>query len=170
MKGVIALATVVLAATVTTAQTPSNPDQKFVTEAAAGGAAEVEFGKLATERATNPDVKAFGQRMVDDHGKAGTELKELAASKKITVATTLEPKDKALRDRLMKLQGSAFDRAYMDAMVKDHETDVREFQTESKSGSDPEIKAWAAKTLPTLEEHLRIAREADRAVGTTGKK
>jgi len=70
----------------------------------------------------------------------------------------------------MKLQGAAFDRAYMDAMVKDHETDVREFQTESKSGSDPEIKAWAAKTLPTLEEHLRVAREADRAVGTTGKK
>jgi len=98
MKGVIALATVVLASTVTTAQTPSNPDQKFVKEAAAGGAAEVEFGKLATERATNPDVKAFGQRMVDDHGKAGTELKQLAASKKITVATMLAPKDKALRD------------------------------------------------------------------------
>jgi putative membrane protein len=159
-----------MAAAVATAQGPANPDQKFVAEAAAGGTAEVELGKLATERATNPDVKSFGQRMVDDHSKAGTELKELAASKKIALRTDLDPKEKALRDRLMKLQGPAFDRAYMDAMVKDHETDVRAFQQESKSGGDPEIKAWAQKTLPTLEEHLRIAREADRAVGTSGKK
>lgn len=172
MRAVSVFGTVVLtmAAAVTMAQAPVNPDKTFVREAAVGGTAEVELGKLATERATNPDVKSFGQRMVDDHGKAGTELKELAASKKIALPTDLDPKEKELRDRLMKLQGPAFDRVYMDAMVKDHEADIREFQRESKSGTDPEIKAWAAKTLPTLEEHLRIAREADRAVGATGKK
>jgi putative membrane protein len=141
-----------------------------VKEAAEGGAAEVELGKLATERATNPDVKSFGQRMVDDHGKAGAELKEMAASKNIAVSTDLGPKEKALRDRLMKLEGAAFDRAYMDAMIKDHETDMEAFGTESRSGHDPEIKAWATKTLPTLEEHLRLARDADRAVGTAGRK
>jgi putative membrane protein len=169
---VFAVGTAVLAITaaIATAQGAANPDQKFVMEAAGGGAAEVELGKLATERATNPDVKSFGQRMVDDHSKAGDELKVLAATKKIALPTDLDPKEKALRDRLTKLQGAAFDRAYMDAMVKDHETDVRAFQAESKSGRDPEVKAWAAKTLPTLEEHLRIAREADRAVGTSGKK
>jgi putative membrane protein len=174
MRGVsiVAIGTAVLAVTaaIATAQGPANPDQKFVREAAGGGAAEVELGKLATEHATNPEVKSFGQRMVDDHSKAGNELKQLASTKNIALPTEPDSKDKALHDRLMKLQGAAFDRAYMDAMVKDHETDIKAFGTESKEGRDPEVKAWATKTLPTLEEHLRIAREADRAVGTAGKK
>jgi len=163
-----------MTAAIATAQAPAskatNPDQKFVTEAAGGGAAEVELGKLATEHASNPDVKSFGQRMVDDHSKAGNELKQLATTKNISLPTDLDSKDKALYDRLMKLQGAAFDRAYMDAMVKDHEKDIEAFGTESNEGHDPEVKAWATKALPTLEEHLRMARSTDKAVGTAGKK
>ena len=75
--------------------------------------------------------------------------------------------EKALDDRLSKLSGAAFDRAYMKAMVDDHVKDVSEFKKEAKSGTDPEVKAWAAKTLPTLEEHLKMAREANGAVGTS---
>jgi putative membrane protein len=145
-------------------------DEAFVTKAAKGGMAEVELGKLAAEKASTDAVKQFGQRMVDDHGKANDELKALAQSKNITLPSEIGPEEKALRDRLVKLSGSAFDQAYMKAMVSDHVKDVNEFRMESKSGKDPEVKAWAAKTLPTLEEHLKMARDASGAVGTSGKK
>jgi putative membrane protein len=143
-------------------------DQHFVMEAAKGGLAEVELGRLATEKAASPQVKQFGQRMVDDHGKANEELKTLAKNKNITVPTELDATAKALRDRLSKLSGEQFDRAYMQAMVRDHRKDVNAFRMESHSGKDPDIKAFASKTLPTLEEHLKQAQEANRAVGTSG--
>ena len=154
------------------AQEPAkaNPNQKFVMEAAKGGMAEVELGKIATEKAASPEVKSFGQRMVDDHGKAGEELKTLAKNKSITLPADIDAKDKALRDRLLKLSGDGFDRAYMAAMLDDHRKDVAAFQIEAKSGKDPDVKAWAAKTLPTLTEHLKLAQSANKAVGTSGKK
>jgi putative membrane protein len=140
----------------------------FIMNAAKDGMAEVEIGKLATEKASNPQVKQFGQRMVDDHGKANEELKTLAQNKNVTLPTELDPKHKATRDRLSKLSGDAFDHAYMQEMVVDHRKAVNAFRTEEKSGTDPDIKAWAAKTLPTLEEHLKLAQEANKAVGTSG--
>ena len=145
-------------------------DEAWVMKVAQGGMAEVELGKLAVEKASADNVKQFGQRMVDDHSKANDELKTLAAGKKITLPADMGPQEKALRDRLAKMSGAAFDRAYMKAMVDDHVKDVAAFRMESKSGKDPEVKAWAAKTLPTLEEHLKMAREANGAVGTSGKK
>jgi putative membrane protein len=145
-------------------------DQTFVTKAAKGGMAEVELGKLAADKASSDAVKKFGQRMVDDHSKANDELKTLAQSKSITLPTEIGPEEKALHDRLSKLSGPAFDQAYMKAMVSDHVKDVNEFKMEAKSGKDPEVKAFAAKTLPTLEEHLKMARDANGAVGTSGKK
>jgi len=151
-----------------TTKTAKAADQTFVMKAARGGLAEVELGKLAEDKATNDQVKQFGKKMVDDHGKANDELKSLAQSKNITLPTDLSAKDKALHDRLSKLSGAAFDRAYMQAMVKDHREDVNEFRTESKSGADPEVKQWAAKTLPTLETHLKLAQDDNKAVGTSG--
>jgi len=166
-----------LAAAPALAQTPKKHtakaanDTTFVTKAARGGMAEVELGKLATEKASNDEVKKFGQRMVDDHGKANDELKALAQQKNMTVPSDLSAKDKALRDRLSKLSGAAFDRAYMHAMVTDHRADVNEFRVQSQSGKDAEVKAFAAKTLPTLEEHLRMAQDASKSVvGTSGVK
>jgi putative membrane protein len=152
----------------TTKTAKAGSDQTFVMKAARGGLAEVELGKLAQDKATNDEVKQFGKKMVDDHGKANDELKSLAQSKNITLPTDLSPKDKALHDRLAKLSGAAFDRAYMQAMLKDHREDVNEFRTESKSGADPEVKQWAAKTLPTLETHLKLAQDDSKAVGTSG--
>ncbi len=146
----------------------SGADHTFVMKAAEGGLAEVELGKLATGKATNDQVKQFAQKMVDDHSKANDELKSLAQSKNITLPTDLNSKDKALHDRLSKLSGPEFDRAYMQAMLKDHHEDVTEFRTESKSGSDPDVKQWAAKTLPTLESHLKLAQDDSKAVGTSG--
>jgi len=145
-------------------------DQTFVIGAAKGGLAEVELGKLAQEKAASTEVKNFGKRMVDDHSKANDELQSLAKNKNITLPADLDPKDKALRDRLSKLSGAAFDRAYMNAMLSDHRKDVSEFKRESAAGKDPDVKAFAAKTLPTLEEHLKLAQDTTKAVGTTGTK
>jgi putative membrane protein len=145
-------------------------DEAWVMKIAKGGMAEVELGKLAAEKGSSDAVKQFGQRMVDDHSKANDELKALAERKKIALSAEIAPEDKTLRDRLMKLSGPAFDQAYMKAMLNDHLKDVSEFRTESRSGKDPDVKAWAAKTLPTLEEHLKMARATNGTVGTSGRK
>ena len=143
-------------------------DQTFVTKTAAGGMAEVELGKLAQEKGTSDQVKSFAQRMVTDHNKANDELKTLAQNKDITLPTDIDPHDKALRDRLSKLSGAQFDHAYMQAMLTDHRKVANEFRHESQIGKDPDIKAFASKTLPTIEEHLKLAEDTNKAVGTSG--
>lgn len=134
-------------------------DRTFVTKAAQGGMAEVELGKLAVEKAENPDVKKFGQRMVDDHTKANDQLKQIASKYNISIPSSLDAKDHALKNRLEKISGAQFDRAYMEAMVKDHKADVAEFQKEADHGTNPDIKAFASATLPILQEHLKLAQE-----------
>jgi putative membrane protein len=137
-------------------------DKTFLTKAAEGGMAEVELGKLAQQRAASDAVKKFAKRMVDDHSKANEELKTIAVNKGVTLPAGLNAKDQATMDRLSKLNGPEFDRAYMDDMVRDHRTDVAEFRREADHGSDPDVKAFAAKTLPTLEDHLKMAEETQR--------
>jgi putative membrane protein len=139
-------------------------DHTFVTKAAEGGLAEVQLGNLAKDKATNPDVKTFGQQMVDDHSKANDELKTLASSKGITLPAEPDAKQKAEHDRLSKLSGAEFDREYMRLMVSDHRTDVAEFRRESEHGTDADVKAFAAKTLPTLEHHLQMAESTEAKV------
>ncbi len=136
----------------------ANSDNKFILKAASGGMAEVELGKLAVQKATASDVKQFGQHMIDDHSKANDELKTLAAQKQVTLPSAPDAKEKKLYNRLSKLSGAAFDKAYVHAMLTDHEEDVKEFERESNSGNDPDVKAWAAKTLPTLKDHLQMVR------------
>jgi putative membrane protein len=141
-------------------------DIEFIFKAAQGGMAEVELGKVAAEQGTSDEVRKFGQRMADDHGRGGEELKAIAQSRGITLPAELDPKEKAMRDRLAKLRGSTFDRTYMRAMLSDHRQDVAEFKRESTSGRDPEVKAWAMKALPMLEDHLRQAEAANRTGAT----
>ena len=152
----------------TTDHAVTGADHTFVTKAAEGGMAEVKLGQLAADKATSADVKKFGEKMVTDHGKANDELKSLAQQKNITLPADVNAKDKATYDRLSKMSGASFDRDYMQAMLTDHRTDVNEFKKESTSGKDPDVKAWAGKTLPTLEEHLKLAQDAEKAVGTSG--
>ena len=136
----------------------SAADQTFVKKAAQGGMAEVELGKLATQKASSEDVKKFGQRMVDDHTKANDQLKQIAGTKGVTLPTELDSKDQALKDRLSKLDGENFDQAYMKNMVRDHTKDDSEFRKESTSGKDSDLKSFASQTLPTLEDHLKEAK------------
>jgi len=147
----------------------SSADASFIKEAATGGLAEVELGRLATQKADSADVKRFGQRMVDDHSKANDQLKPIAQQKNVTVPTELTGKEKSLYDRLSKLSGPAFDAAYMRAMVDDHKKDVSAFRKESERGKDPEVKQFATSTLPTLEDHLRMAQTTAGAAATSGQ-
>jgi len=132
-------------------------DTRFMKAAAEGGLAEVALGQLAVEKASSSDVKKFGQRMVDDHSKANDQLKQLASHKKVDLPQDLSAKDKATKATLEKLSGEQFDQAYMKGMVKDHKKDVSEFRRESTSAQDPDVKKFAADTLPTLEDHLKQA-------------
>lgn len=132
-------------------------DTKFMKEAAEGGMAEVALGQLAAEKASGSDVKKFGQRMVDDHSKANDELKQLASQKNVDLPQDLSAKDKATKATLEKLSGEEFDQAYMKDMVKDHKKDVSDFRRESKSAQDPDVRTFATKILPTLEDHLKQA-------------
>jgi putative membrane protein len=149
--------------------TASATDSSFVMKAAEGGAKEVEAGKLASTRAANSDVKAFAQRMVKDHTKANGELTTLANSKQIDVKTK-SADSKELTDRLAKQSGAAFDKAYMDEMVKDHQTTVALFERQSRDGDDAELKAWAGKQLPVLREHLKMAQDIQGKLGSTSSR
>ena len=138
---------------------------KFAASAAQGGLAEVELGRLATQRAGDPSVREFGARMVADHSRANSELKSIAAQKGIQLPADLSSEQKSEKDKLAQMSGADFDKEYMSAMVKDHEEDVEDFQTQAKDGSDPDIKAFAGKTLPTLQNHLQMARDTAKKVG-----
>ena len=135
----------------------------FLTHAAQDGEAEIELGKLAQEKAADMKVKDFGARMQTDHGNANAELRAIIAKKGVTVPGGPGP-HAGMKAKLEKLQGAAFDQAYMRGMVEDHTKAVREFETAAKS-SDADVKAFAEKTLPTLREHLQQARDAQAKLG-----
>jgi putative membrane protein len=142
-------------------------DASFIKKATMGGMAEVDLGQLASSKASDDKVKSFAQRMVTDHGKANNELKMLAASKQIEVPSALDSKHEATHARLNKLSGTAFDRAYVSDMLADHKKDVAEFMHQSNAATDPDVKAWVTKTLPTLQEHLKMIEEISKDVHVT---
>jgi putative membrane protein len=130
---------------------------EFMVRAASGGMMEVELGKLAQEKAKNQRVKDFGAMMVRDHSKAGDELKGLAASKNVTLPTSVGEDHQKHMDDLNKKSGNDFDKAYIKMMVDDHKEDISDFEKASNNATDAAVKAWATKTLPTLRTHLDSA-------------
>lgn len=129
-------------------------DSTFVMKAAVGGMVEVAGGNTAQANAANARVKAYGAMMVADHGKANAELMTLASSKGITLPAAL-PADKQKHiDEMGKMKGKAFDSHYATMMISDHKKVIADFEKEASSGTDPDVKAWAAKTLPVLKTHL----------------
>ena len=139
--------------------TLTESDRNFLMEAAQGGMAEVELGRLASQKAQNPEVKRFGERMVTDHSKANGELKQLATQKGVTLPTDLGAEQKQEMDRLSKLSGAAFDREYMKLMVEDHDKDVKAFQDEANRATDPDVRSFASKILPIIQEHQKMAHD-----------
>lgn len=135
------------------------PDAKFVEAASASGLAEVALGKLGVQQGQSQEVKTFSQQMVDDHTKANDELKTIAGGKSIPVSTLPMADDAKAATMIANKQGAAFDAAFKKKMVADHEKAVKLFSKESTSGKDPDLKAFATKTLPTLQHHLEMARQ-----------
>ena len=133
-------------------------DRDFVMDTAMDGLLEVELGRLAAQQGASDAVKQFGQRMVDDHSNANTELTTLATSKGITLPTSIDDKHRQDVTKLSAMSGAEFDRAYSKMMLKDHEKAVSNFEKQSEKGTDPDVKAFASKTLPTLQEHLTMTR------------
>ena len=137
-------------------------DEKFIKMAATAGETEVALGKVAATHAQSDEVKKFGQTMIDDHSKANLELKDLAKNKNVDLA---EAEEKATKDeskdekKLEKKSGADFDKAYINRAVKDHEEVVKAFETASSDAKDADVKAWASKTLPTLQHHLEMAKD-----------
>jgi len=135
---------------------PSNADRDFVQKAASGGMAEVQAAELAQQRAGSPQVKQFASRMITDHTQANTELQQIAQQQNITMPTKPAAKEASAEQRLRGLNGAAFDKAYVQHELQDHQQTVALFQQQARSGQDPELKAFAQKTLPVLQQHLQM--------------
>jgi putative membrane protein len=136
----------------------SSLDRQFITQAAQDGLAEVQLGQLASQRGASNTVKQFGQHMVEDHTQVNNQLKSLATQKGVTLPTSIGSKNQQAKQRLSKLSGTNFDRQYLNLMLQAHEKDVAAFQAEAQQGQDPDVKAFAAQALPTLQEHLQQVR------------
>jgi putative membrane protein len=131
------------------------PDAQFYRDAAEGGMAEVAMGNLAQEKAQSPSVKEFGAQMVKDHSAANEKLKALAQSKNITLPANPSVAEMEAKSKLQVLSGQSFDKTYIKGMIQDHEEDIAVFKKEAASGRDPDARAFASATLPTLEAHLK---------------
>jgi putative membrane protein len=142
----------------------SRSDYRFFEKAARGGMEEVELGQLAQQKAANQTVREFGQRMVQDHSKANDELKQVAAQEGLAFPARMSRSENSTMQRLEGLNGASFDQAYAKDMVKDHTKDVNEFQKAAQSIQNPALRDWAQKTLPVLQEHLRLAKSMEAAV------
>ena len=134
----------------------SQKDASFIQKAGGGGQQEVENGKMAEKQGKSADVKTIGARMVADHTKANKELADLANRKGVKFDTR--------GVRAQNIGSADFDRQYLKLLETDHKNDIAEFQREAKSGDDRDLKAWAAKTLPMLQEHLAMVEDAMRKV------
>lgn len=135
-------------------------DRTFVTKASGAGLYEVEISKIAVERAQDPALKSFAQQMVKDHTAANEELKKFAASKGVPVATEIPAEKQAVVKKLSGLSGADFDKAYREQVgLRDHKEDIALFERQTKNGHSPDLKAWAAKTLPTLKSHYEHAQQ-----------
>jgi putative membrane protein len=146
-------------------------DKAFLRKAAEGGMAEVQLGKLAAEKASAEDVKAFGQKMVDDHTRLNNDMAPIAQSKGVALPKKMSKADQAEYDKLSSLSGDAFDKEYIAYMVKDHHADLREFRTEATSTNDPELKAAVDKASQVIHEHMVHADKLaqDKGIATPGR-
>lgn len=131
---------------------------KFIKETAEGNMAEVNIAQLATQKAQDPQIKEFAQKLVTDHSKVGDELKDLAQKKGITLPTEVTPDKQKMLDHLSSLSGAEFDQAFTKHMAKDHKKDISMFKKAAKS-DDAEIRDFAQSTLPTLQEHMRTVQQ-----------
>ena len=136
-------------------------ERNFIEKAAQHNAAEAELGKLAEKNASSDEVKKFARQMVDDHTKANDELKTVAEAKGVNMPTEPDRSHRRAMDKLQKETGGNFDRDYMRDMVKDHESDIKDYQKQARDAKDPEVKAYAEKAETVVQKHLDMAKQLD---------
>ena len=140
-------------------------DPQFLREAAQDGAAKIQLAYLALQNAQNEQVKSFALQMLSDYRKVQSDLIDIANQQFVLLPNALDPKQRDTLEALSHLQGAAFDKAYMKAMLNDHQTDVSRFKQEATKGSTQAMKDWASHMLPTLESDLKEAQKVAPAVG-----
>lgn len=146
----------------------SSTDATFIKKLGEGDLAEVDAGRLATQKSQNQGVRNFGQEMVTDHSKNDSELKNLAASNGMEMPSTINKEDTAEKSRLENVSGSAFDKQYVNAQVRGHEKTVELLEHEINHGQDPAVKDFAKKTLPVVKHHLALAKELQANLKSAG--
>jgi putative membrane protein len=132
-------------------------DKSFIADAIEGGLTEVQLGKLAADKASDPEVKAFGQKMVDDHTRLGDQLKQVADKMQITPPASPSKKQQQTIARLQGLSGADFDHAYVKNMVKDHRKDLADFKRESAATQNQDLKSAVDQGIPVIDEHLHMS-------------
>jgi putative membrane protein len=160
----------VAVATAAHAQGLSPAEKTFVTKAAKGNFAEVELGKLASQKSHNTDVKAFADQMVTDHGKANDNLKPIADANGVQWPTKLTGDAKTMYDKLSTLSGAAFDKTYIHAMVEGHEKDAQAYETESGKVKDAQLKSYVDQTLPVVQQHLSHIQSIQQSNGKSAQR
>lgn len=139
----------------------SRGDRKFLEKAAKDGMAEVELGQIAAQKASSDQVRQFAQQMVQEHTRANEQLQSIAQSQGLTLPTELDRSHRRDIEKLQKLSGAEFDKEYMERMVDDHQKDVKLFRKQAEDGEHPQLKQFAADTLPGLEHHLSMAKQTE---------
>ena len=134
--------------------------QVFIRDAIQGNLAEIQIGQLAQEKAQGADVKSYGQMLVTDHSASNEQAGKVAEQIGVTAPTEPSVNQKAVHDRMAKLSGTAFDRAFINEMIADHKMNIARFQNEAKKKNDP-VADFANQTLPTLQKHLDAARKLE---------
>jgi putative membrane protein len=142
----------------------SRADQKFIKEAIEGNLAEVQMGQLAQKNGASQGVKDFGQMLAADHAQANTRATSVASALKVTPPTEPNAKQKREYNKLSKLNGAAFDKAFAAGMVTDHKKDIAAFK-KAQSSKEPNVAAFASETLPTLQKHLEAAQSLQKGAG-----
>jgi putative membrane protein len=153
--GMVLVALGLLVSRANAATEVSAADQDFIQAAAQGGMTEVQLGELASTNGMRDDVKEFGQMMVKDHTAINDDLKALAAQKGVTLPDSLDARHQGMVDKMAALTGSAFDDAYIAAMIKAHKKDAKAFKAESTATQDADIKSFLDKSIPVVESHLQ---------------
>jgi putative membrane protein len=141
-------------------------DKLFVRQAALGGRAEIDLGKLAQTKASADPVRSFAKRMVDDHGKSNDQLAKLARGVNAQVPKDLDAEHKTVRGELDKASGRDFDLAYLSSQVQDHQRAANLLQYELSFGQNEPLKHYAAENLPVVLEHLEVAKQQLAAMST----
>ena len=136
----------------------SPADKEFVIQAANSSLAEIQLSTPVAQRAENPEVRSFAQRMVTEHGQSNQELQQLATTHGIGLPTALESEHQETLESMQSLAGAELDRTYMEAMVENHQKAVSLFENGERSVQQPDLRAWVARTLPALRDHLQHAR------------